>query len=142
MTSAYVEHVALVSGFEAYVLGRILREEVRTGRLVRMRLSEDHQERVERSVHRLERAGEAWQREAEAEAISDDRKSQGPRSEMARGSKHADAKDGLVSAAEAAALLGCTDRRVRQLADELGGRRLSGRWQFPRAAVLAYRDRA
>lgn len=41
---------------------------------------------------------------------------------------------------EAAAQIGCTARRVRQIAPQLGGHRVGTRWVFPRDAVKEHAD--
>lgn len=46
-----------------------------------------------------------------------------------------------ITTREAAALLGLTERRVRQLAAGGMGRRRGGRWVLDRSAVLAYAER-
>lgn len=40
-----------------------------------------------------------------------------------------------IDANEASALIGCTPRRVRQIAPQLGGRRVGRRWLFQRECV-------
>jgi hypothetical protein len=47
-------------------------------------------------------------------------------------------QDDLVDTAEAAALLGITSRRVRQIAPDLGGWRCGWGYVFPRANVIEY----
>ncbi|WP_425438563.1 helix-turn-helix domain-containing protein [Pseudonocardia oroxyli] len=44
----------------------------------------------------------------------------------------------VLSVAEVAALIGRSERRVRQLAKELGGERHGRDWTFPREGVDAY----
>ncbi|WP_396836810.1 helix-turn-helix domain-containing protein [Mycobacterium sp. ITM-2016-00318] len=44
----------------------------------------------------------------------------------------------VVSAREAAHILGCTTRHVRRLAADLEGEEVGGRWLFSRSAVEAY----
>lgn len=48
--------------------------------------------------------------------------------------------DDSLSAAEAAALIGCSERRVRQLltAERLEGRRVAGRWLVEASSVQGY----
>jgi hypothetical protein len=48
----------------------------------------------------------------------------------------------LIGSAAAAAILGITQRRVQQIADDLGGRKVNGDgpYVFSRAAVIAHRD--
>jgi hypothetical protein len=43
-----------------------------------------------------------------------------------------------LSSAEAADLLGCSERHVRRIATSLGGRRDGASWTFDAAAVMAY----
>jgi hypothetical protein len=43
-----------------------------------------------------------------------------------------------VDSSECATLIGVTERRVVQLAEELGGRKVGGRWRFDPATVKAY----
>ncbi|WP_156665586.1 helix-turn-helix domain-containing protein [Rhodococcus phenolicus] len=49
-----------------------------------------------------------------------------------------DYEPGLIDAAEAASVLGRSRRTVYRLAATLDGRRIAGRWVFPRSAVDAY----
>lgn len=46
----------------------------------------------------------------------------------------------LISSDEAAEILCCTARRVTQIATDLDGRKIGGRWVFPRGPVLEYAD--
>jgi hypothetical protein len=48
----------------------------------------------------------------------------------------------LIGSVAAAAILGITQRRVQQIADDLDGRKVNGDgpYVFSRAAVIAYRD--
>lgn len=50
------------------------------------------------------------------------------------------AGDDLIGTAEAARILGCSTRRVRQITTDLDARRVGGGWTFHRAHVIAYRD--
>ncbi len=43
-----------------------------------------------------------------------------------------------ITAAEAAELLGVTDRHIRRLAPDLGARKVGGAWVYERSAVTAY----
>jgi hypothetical protein len=43
-----------------------------------------------------------------------------------------------LSAREVAEVLGCTDRQVRRIANDLDGEFVDGRWIFPQAAVREY----
>lgn len=47
-----------------------------------------------------------------------------------------------IDTAEAARILGCTNRNVRNLADRhrIPGHKVSGRWQFNRHDIEVYRD--
>jgi hypothetical protein len=47
----------------------------------------------------------------------------------------------LIGSADVAAILECTQRRVQQLADEIGGLRIGNGYVFSRAAVIAYAER-
>ncbi|MFI6366040.1 hypothetical protein ACIBG0_25165 [Nocardia sp. NPDC050630] len=53
-------------------------------------------------------------------------------------SEIADGTSALIGAKEAARLIGCTDRQIRNLAADLDGRKVDGRWLFNRRVVLAY----
>jgi len=41
---------------------------------------------------------------------------------------------------QAAVMIGCTPRRVRQIAPQLGGRRVGDRWIFQREAIVEHAD--
>lgn len=51
------------------------------------------------------------------------------------------AADELIDTTTAAAILGCSDRWVRHIHTELGGRDIGGRYVFPRQTVVAYAAR-
>lgn len=51
------------------------------------------------------------------------------------------AAEDLVDVAEAAELLGVTPRQVRNLRDQLEGRKVAGRWVFDREVLLIEADR-
>ncbi|WP_165607719.1 helix-turn-helix domain-containing protein [Mycolicibacter heraklionensis] len=45
-----------------------------------------------------------------------------------------------LDSTEAAAVIGVSARRIRQIAAQLGGRRVGGRWLFERAAIEEHAD--
>jgi hypothetical protein len=47
----------------------------------------------------------------------------------------------LISAAEAALIIGCSKRQATRIAVELGGRIIGGRWMFDRETVLQHAKR-
>lgn len=54
--------------------------------------------------------------------------------------KDAAAQSESIDINTAAALIGLTPRRVRQLAPQLGGERVGGRWIFQRREILEHAD--
>jgi hypothetical protein len=60
-------------------------------------------------------------------------------SEMDWGHEQSEAK--VISARQAADIIGCSSRYVRDIADELGGMKVDGRWVFDEDNVLAYAER-
>lgn len=47
-------------------------------------------------------------------------------------------QDELIGSAQAARMLGCTQRMVQLLAGQLGGQKISGRWCFRESSVVEY----
>lgn len=52
------------------------------------------------------------------------------------------AKLELIGTTEAAQILGCCQEWVRRISTKLGGKRIGGRWVYPREAVEEHRDGA
>ncbi|AXV09473.1 hypothetical protein DVS28_a4815 [Euzebya pacifica] len=67
--------------------------------------------------------------------ISDDGSTEAVPSEVVPASPHDE-----LDAADVAGMLNVTQRRVGQIAEELGGRKVAGRWRFDRAAVEFWID--
>jgi hypothetical protein len=122
MSVAYIDGGAVLGGYVAILAGVGLRDLARRGYFDTV----PPQARADllAAIDDLERAGRAWQNRALHDGNPETaRPETGPSSPL--------------SAEQAAALLDLTPRRVRQLADQLGGRRIRGRWEFDRDNVTA-----
>lgn len=53
---------------------------------------------------------------------------------------HGEEREELIGCIEAAAILGCKPRRVRQLAADLDGQHVGRAWVFKRSLVIEYAD--
>lgn len=120
----YITHATVVSGYPALLAGVALRDLARRGYFDRVPPSVRAE--LLQVIGDLEKAGRAWQRQAAG--TTETTASEIPASSA-------------VSAGEAAALLGVTARRARQLAPVLGGSKRRGAWTLDRSAVLAERQR-
>lgn len=127
---AYV-HGALVSGWSAYAILKILRaqwsDQVEDLPLHLRAPLEDVREALEYEARR-------WQA---ARNVSATGSSEAALPEAAPDSEHQE-----LTSAEVANVLHLTDRRVRQLAGAgaLAARQVAGRWVFDPGAVTAYRE--
>lgn len=119
----YVSGV-LVDGYPAALLGVALRDLARRGYFDRV--PADARAELLATIADLEKAGRAWSQRAAGS-------SETARPEVVSPS--------VLSVDQAAALLGVSARRARQLAPSLGGRKTAGRWVFDRDAVAAERQR-
>jgi excisionase family DNA binding protein len=147
---AVVGSHTLIGGFPAYFLSRLLVNLPGglTAQLGRYGLSAEHHADVLRAVDGLRHAGAAWQleraREAGSGSGSDPANEIGPRL-LLKGHEGASFHGSslLLSADDAASVLGISGRRVRMLAGKglLPGHRDSGgRWRFAAADVEAVRE--
>jgi excisionase family DNA binding protein len=48
--------------------------------------------------------------------------------------------DELITAKEAAEVLGCSKRQIQRMASDLDGKIVGGRWLFSRATVVGYAE--
>ena len=63
----------------------------------------------------------------------------GSKSVAAEGESETDkVGDRLIDSSEAAAILECSDRWIREITSDLDGEKVSGRWVFRRSAVIEY----
>ncbi|MFI7632423.1 helix-turn-helix domain-containing protein [Microbispora rosea] len=119
----YVEG-ALVSGFAAHVVDRLLAKHLPM--LLRSTpMSEEQRAALVETRVAVALAADTWAIAAAATPVA------------AIGSS---SPGDEISTAEAAALLGVKERRVRQLAEGGLGRKVGRVWVLDRAAVLAWRD--
>lgn len=119
--------VAPIGGVSAAVLSRLLADRLSRG----VEAPADVVSRLRQDLAALEQAAAEWRAWREASASGS----------PAVPPQAAAAGSGVCDTAEAAALLGVTPRRVRQLAGEgrLRAWRRSGRWLVSRADVATYR---
>ncbi|MFF7842841.1 helix-turn-helix domain-containing protein [Streptomyces ossamyceticus] len=126
--SGYVRG-ALVQGVSAHVLARVLAspnvEQVLRSLPLWM---QPELEETRRAIRRAAREFEAL-----PVAVDGSGETEVPEAEAPLGHE--------ITTGEAAALLGLTDRRVRQLAKGGMGQLRGGRWVLDRSAVLAYAER-
>jgi hypothetical protein len=62
----------------------------------------------------------------------------GPETEVVQ--QQSKLSDQPIDTAEAAAIIGCTDRHIRRIAADLDGQRIAGRWIFHRPNVTDYAE--
>lgn len=123
----YVEGAALVAGFAAHVIDRVLARHL-PALLQWTQLSADQRQALEETRTAIARA-------ADLHAQQSTSATETPVAEIGPTSPHDE-----MSTAEAAAELGVTQRRVCQLAEGGLGRKVGRVWVLDRAAVLAYSD--
>lgn len=123
---------ALVRGYSAHVLGAMLTDAARRGAFDG--LSERGYDEVQATVEAIRRAGAAWQ--AWLERTSANGSAETAPAETAQAWSH----DRVLEVEQVADMLGVSERRVRQLAPQLGSK-ASGRWTFREADVLAEVER-
>ncbi|WP_153453808.1 helix-turn-helix domain-containing protein [Streptomyces smaragdinus] len=128
-TAAGYVRGALVQGASAHVLDRVLASPnvVAVLRSLPSWMGPELDE-TRRAIRRAAR-------EYEARAVAVDGSAETEVPEVGASSGHE------VTTGEAAVLLGCTERRVRQLAAGGMGARRGGRWVLDRSVVLAYAER-
>jgi hypothetical protein len=143
--AAVAGDVALVGGYSAWFLGRVLQTFPGGGiesLVARAGVPPGRQNDVLRAVAALVHVGAEWWLATGRGSVSASGSEVDDRGEApVRSTLHGSS---FLSAQDAARVLGLTDRRVRMLADKglLRGRRdPGGRWQFDPAAVMAERDR-
>lgn len=129
----FVEGAALVSGYPARVLGLVARAAFDRGAFDGM--PEVGRLQVVSAIRALERAGELWLSVADEVPVTDVGNSETWPAEIGAGSS-----DDL-SSAQAAVMLGVSERRARQLAAGGLGRKVRGQWRVDRAEVLAEVER-
>lgn len=120
---------ALVSGVSAHVLDRVLASP--NVAVVLAALPPWMRPEVEATRRAIRRAA----REYEARPVAAAGSAEVPLSEVGPPLPHE------ITTREASVLLGLTERRVRQLAPVLGGRRVGSGWLLDRSAVLGYSGR-
>lgn len=139
--TAVVGDTAILRGRSAWLLARILAKHVPGGLgslLVRIGASPEDRDAALRAYAALEHVGHEWRQQL---ASSSDGNPEAERADADLGSEQ------WIATKDTALLLDRSPRRVRQLAmagtrhGGLPARRVGGRWLFPRAAVLAYRER-
>lgn len=124
----YVEGAALISGFPAHVLDRLLARYLPA--LLSGPMPAELREDLEAARAAIARAADVY--------LTCPVSGETPEAEIAGSSSSDEAR--WVTAREAAALLGMTPRRARQLAAGGMGVRSSRGWLLDRAQVLAYRS--
>lgn len=129
MTAAVYVRGALVQGVSAHVLDRILA----SPKVVQAMSAYPSWMRAELEATR--RAIRRAAREYEALPVAVGGSAEVEFAEVAPPLAHE------ITTSEASAVLGLTERRVRQLAAEGMGRRAGSRWLLDRSAVLAYVER-
>lgn len=125
----YVEG-ALVYGFGAHVVDRLLARYL-PSLLASTRLSAEQRQEVEETRAAIARAADTYL----AWPISAGGSAETPVAAVEGRSSREE-----ITTAEAAALLGVTERRARQLAEGGMGRKIGRVWVLDLAAVVAYRD--
>ncbi|MFE7980597.1 helix-turn-helix domain-containing protein [Streptomyces cellulosae] len=131
--SGYVRDAAVVEGAAAHILAELLATPgVR--RYLRSRPA-TLQRDIEQAVAAIRRAAVAYET-ALVSATSGTGNAETPGPEIVQ------PFDREITTGEAAALLGLSERRARQLAAGGMGRRAGGRWLLDRTAVEEYRRRA
>jgi hypothetical protein len=129
---------ALIGGRTAWHLGRVLAQPRLRGQLEAMvaRLAMPPEDRLDvlRACEALLKAGAEWRAISVSGSATRARPDEGRHSECVP-------SGASISAQEAAAILGLSDRRVRQLAPALGGWEDSGgRWRFSSERIGAERE--
>ena len=129
----YVEGAALVSGFAAHVFDVLLARHLPA--VLRFTpLSPEQRAEVEAARAAIARAADVY---VGMPVVSAFGSAETPAAEIGASW----AGDEVVTTAEAAVLLGVSERRARQLAAAGLGRKVGQRWVLDRGAVLAWRDR-
>ncbi len=129
--SRYVEG-ALVTGFAAYALHALMVSPRVAEQLDRMAQAQPW---IRPELDAARRALRRAAAEYEALPVAVDGSAAEQLAEAAASSVHE------IDTAQAAALLGLSERRIRQLAAEGMGRQVGGRWLLDRGLVLAYGHR-
>ena len=133
--SAFVRNCALLGGREAWLLSRVVRADEVERRLRAAGFGEAHVEPVMDALAAVHAAGNAWHAEMTERAAA-----RGSAAlPQAEGPPPSPAMTETVTTREAAALLGRSERRVRQLIDcgDLPARRRGRDWLVDRAAATA-----
>jgi hypothetical protein len=123
---------ALIHGAPAALIARRLAADLAAGWLEGVR--EPRAGQVRAHVEAIRLAGEAWRLRIDPASASGS--TEAPAAEAVAPSQHDD-----IGVPEAAAMLDVSERRVRMLAVELGGRKVGGSWLLARDAVLAEVER-
>ncbi|MFI7044747.1 helix-turn-helix domain-containing protein [Streptosporangium sandarakinum] len=123
----YVESGALVAGFGAHVVDRLLARYL-PPLLQSTPFTAEQRKALEATRDAIAQAADAYTRQPVAAAATPVAAT-GPSSTREE-----------ITTAEAAVVLGVKERRVRQLAEGGLGRKVGRVWVMDRAAVLAYRD--
>ncbi len=129
----FVDAAAVVHGYPARVLAVWLRTAWRNGGFDA--LPPPDRGVVEATIRGIELAGEYWYRRRPSASVADVGNLPTPPAEAVVPSEHE------LTVTQAAAMLGVTTRRARQLAPLLGGRKAGGVWLLDAAAVAAEAER-
>ncbi|WP_187280761.1 helix-turn-helix domain-containing protein [Microbispora sp. CSR-4] len=129
-SARYVEGAALVWGFGAHVVDRVLATYLPKFLQTTPMLPEQRAA-IEETRAAIARASDVYL----TWPVAVDGSAETPVAEIEGPSPGEE-----ITTAEAAVLLGVTERRVRQLADHGLGQKVGRQWVYDRAVVLAWRD--
>jgi hypothetical protein len=125
----YVESAALVDGFAAHVVDRLLARYL--PRLLESTpFTAEQRAEIEAARTAVRAAAEAWERRPVADVA-----------DIAAGDFTAPSPPDELTAVQAADLLGVSVRHARRLAASGMGRQVAGVWLLDRSALVAYRGR-
>lgn len=127
----YVEGAALIEGFAAHVLDRVLARHL-PAVLAVMPFSPEQRAEVDAARAAIQQAADRY--EQRPLSAADDETA------LDVAAVSADSAHEWISTSEAAVMLGVQERRARQLAAAGMGRKVGRAWLLDRSAVLVYRD--
>ncbi len=120
-----IRNAAIVTGLPAGVLARLATDAWRRGRFDQ--LPDDDRRRIAATIAALHAAAEGWRTSVAGNAETD--------------LDVLPASSEQLDVTEAAAMLKLTTRQVRNLATDLGGVQVAGRWLFDADAIVAEVER-
>jgi excisionase family DNA binding protein len=125
----FLEAAAVVTGWPAWTLARLLPDQEAADRLARVGIRGDHAAAVLATLAAIRRAGDTWHAAATAAGSAEAPEPPAP----------APSAQEVVTVDQAATALGVTPRRVRQLiaADDLPARRVGTAWHLDPGDVAA-----